>query len=160
MTPTRTHVPAARHELGREASTALWPPVTGDDTVKLPALPKLPIAAGALLVWVAAAPWVWDYSSSASAVASHIFFVVAFGPLTLLVVALRPTAVVLLGAGVWLALSPWLLGFVTNHSAWLSDGATGILLAIVAARAAGIALPGLAKRHPRAELVEAAGSRP
>ena len=28
---------------------------------------------------------------------------------------------VTLGAGLWLAVSPWILGYSTNHSAWLSE---------------------------------------
>jgi hypothetical protein len=128
---------------------------------------KLNLAAGSLLLWVALAPWIWGYSGSPSAVASHVFFVFAFGPLTLLILVLRPAAFVLLVAGTWLALSPWLLGYATNHSAWLSDGVTGILFSCVAARAAEISLsaavPKWAKRRRSAAAsgeLETAGSRP
>lgn len=126
---------------------------------------RLHVASGALMLWVALAPWVWHYSTSASAVASHIFFLFAFAPLTLLVLVLRPAAIVVLGAGVWLAVSPWVLGYATNHSAWLSDGVTGILLSIVTAHALGLhvsaLLPGgAARRRARARApVETAGSR-
>jgi hypothetical protein len=105
---------------------------------------KLNLAAGSLLLWVASAPWIWGYSSSPSAVANHVFFVFAFGPLTLLIVVLRP-----------------------NHSAWLSDGVTGVLLTCVAARAVGFSLsaavPKWAKRRRSAAAsgeLETAGSRP
>ena len=127
---------------------------------------KLNAAAGALILWVALGPWVWGYASSPAAVASHVFFVFAFGPLTLLIAVLRPAAYVVLAAGLWLAASPWLLGYATNHSAWLSELVTGALLSIVAARAAGIDLvrlmPARGKRSRGATApvpVETAGSR-
>jgi hypothetical protein len=101
---------------------------------------RLNAAAGALILWVALGPWVWGYATSPAAVASHVFFIFAFGPLTLLIAVLRPAAYVLFAAGLWLASSPWLLGYATNHSAWLSDLATGALLTMVAAHAAGINL--------------------
>lgn len=101
-----------------------------------PGLDKLNLAAGALMLWVALGPWVWGYASNGSAVASHVFFIFAFGPLTLLLVVLRPAAFVLFTAGLWLAVSPWLLGYATNHSAWLSELVTGVLLSIIGARAA------------------------
>jgi hypothetical protein len=128
---------------------------------------KLNFAAGSLLLWVALAPWIWGYSGSPPAVASHVFFVFAFGPLTLLILVLRPAAFVLLVAGVWLALSPWLLGYATNHSAWLSDGVTGVLFSCVASRAVGISVlttvPRWARRRQSATgsgELETAGSRP
>jgi hypothetical protein len=127
---------------------------------------KLILAAGSLLLWVALAPWIWGYSGSPPAVASHVFFVFAFGPLTLLILVLRPAAFMVFAAGVWLALSPWLLGYAPNHSAWLSDGVTGILLSCVASRAVGFspsaALPKWAKRRRSAGSgeLETAGSRP
>jgi hypothetical protein len=129
-------------------------------------LEKLNLAAGALMLWVALGPWIWGYASSGSAVASHVFFIFAFGPLTLLIVVLRPAAFVVFAAGLWLAASPWLLGYAANHSAWLSELATGLLLSIVAGRSAGISGSTLIhsrdKRRRRATaspVVEAAGSR-
>ena len=127
---------------------------------------RLNAAAGALILWVALGPWVWGYASSPAAVASHVFFIFAFGPLTLLIAVLRPAAYMLLAAGVWLASSPWLLGYATNHSAWLSELVTGALLSVVAARAAGInvatLMPARGKRRRRATSpgsAETAGSR-
>ena len=108
---------------------------------------RLNIAAGALILWVALGPWVWGYATSPAAVASHVFFIFAFGPLTLLLLVLRPAALTLLAAGVWLAASPWLLGYATNHTAWLSDLVTGLLLTTVAARAAAITIPTPARKH-------------
>jgi SPW repeat len=127
---------------------------------------KLNAIAGTLILWVAAGPWVWGYASNPAAVASHVFFIFAFGPLTLLIVVFRPAAYTILAAGLWLAASPWLLGYATNHSAWLSELITGLLLTTVAARAAGINVaafvPTRRRRHPPATnstAVETAGSR-
>jgi hypothetical protein len=106
---------------------------------------KLNVAAGALMLWVALGPWAWGYAGSGAAVASHVFFIFAFGPLALLIEVLRPAAFVVLVSGLWLAASPWILGYATNHSAWLSELVTGILISIVGAHAAGIrvaTLPG------------------
>jgi polyferredoxin len=103
-------------------------------------LQKLNVAAGALLIWVAVGPWFWGYAGSASAVASHVFFLFAFGPLTLLILVLRPAAFVLLVAGLWLAISPWVLGYATSHTAWLSELVTGVLFSVVAGRAAAVRL--------------------
>ena len=136
--------------------------------LRLPSLglDKLNLAAAALILWVALGPWIWGYASSSSAVASHVFFIFAFGPLTLLIVVLRPVAFVVFAAGLWLAASPWLLGYATSHSAWLSELTTGLLLSIVAGRAAGISVTALIhsrdKRRRRvtaSPAVEAAGSR-
>jgi hypothetical protein len=124
---------------------------------------KLEGAGGALLLWVAVAPFAWGYSASPAAVASHVFFLFAFGPLTLIMVNLRPAAYVLTAAGTWLLVSPWILGYATNHTAWLSDGVSGILFTIVAAHAAGIRVPAPAlHRHRSAAappVAETAGSR-
>ena len=57
---------------------------------------RLPMAAGAVMLWVAVSPWLWGFAGSRSAVANHVFLVFAFGPLALLVVALRPAALVTL----------------------------------------------------------------
>jgi polyferredoxin len=129
-------------------------------------LDKLNLAAGALMLWVALGPWLWGYAGNGSAVANHVFIIFAFGPLTLLLVALRPAAFVMFLAGLWLAVSPWLLGYATNHSAWLSELVTGVLLSIVGGHAAGISrstfVPGRGRRRrptTAARPVEAAGSR-
>jgi hypothetical protein len=122
---------------------------------------RLNAAAGALILWVALGPWIWGYATSRAAVASHVFFIFAFGPLTLLIVVLRPAAYVLLAAGLWLAVSPWLLGYATNHTAWLSELVTGTLLTILAAHAAGINVAALVptrRRHRQPTTIKAAGS--
>lgn len=91
---------------------------------------RLNAAAGGLLLWVALGPWVWGYASSPAAVASHVFFIFAFGPLTLLTAVLRPAAYVVFAAALWLAASPWVLGYALNHSAWLSELVTGAPLSV------------------------------
>jgi hypothetical protein len=126
---------------------------------------KIPAAGGLVLLWIALAPFLWGYSTNPAAVASHVFFLFAFGPLTLIILNLRPAAYVLTAAGLWLALSPWLLGYATNHTAWFSDGVTGILFSVLAAHAAGIRVATLAQhpdRHPAAKprVMDAASSRP
>lgn len=124
---------------------------------------KLEAAGGAFLLWIAVAPFAWGYSTSSAAVASHVFFLFAFGPLTLIMVNLRPAAYVLTAAGIWLLVSPWILGYATNHSAWLSDGVTGILFTIVASHAAAIRVPTPAVHRQRSAaappVAETAGSR-
>jgi SPW repeat len=126
---------------------------------------RLNAAAGALILWVALGPWVWGYAGSPAAVASHVFFIFAFGPLTLLIAVLRPAAYAVLAAGLWLAASPWLLGYATNHSAWVSEFVTGALLSVVAARAAGINVAAFVPARRRrgqpasSTAVETAGSR-
>ena len=101
-----------------------------------------------------------------AAVASHVFFIFAFGPLTLLIAVLRPAAYVVFAAGLWLAASPWVLGYALNHSAWLSELVTGALLSLVAASAAGISVARLISARGRRRRrtaapgsVETAGSR-
>jgi SPW repeat len=127
---------------------------------------RLNTATGALILWIALGPWIWGYATSPAAVASHVFFIFAFGPLTLLIAVLRPAAYVVFAAGLWLAASPWLLGYALNHSAWLSELVTGSLLSVVAASAAGFSVARLTsargKRGSRttsAGSVETAGSR-
>lgn len=126
-------------------------------------LNRLNLAAGAVVLWIALGPWIWGYAGNGSAVASHVFFIFAFGPLTLLLGVLRPAAFVVFGAGLWLAASPWLLGYATNHSAWLSEMTAGLLLSVIGARATGLRVSTLTSNHRRSSTgsraVEAAGSR-
>jgi hypothetical protein len=107
---------------------------------------KIPAAGALVVLWIALAPFLRGYSTNPAAVASHVFFLFAFGPLTLIILNLRPAAYVLTAAGLWLALSPWLLGYATNHTAWLSDGVTGIVFSILAARGAGLRISAVS--HP------------
>lgn len=96
------------------------------------------IAAGALTLWIAIAPWLWGFAGAPAAVANHVFLVFAFGPLAAMMVALRPAALVTVVGGVWLVLSPWVLGYAGDHTAWLNELVTGALLVVLAASAAGL----------------------
>jgi SPW repeat len=98
----------------------------------------LPIAGGALILWIAASPWIWGYAGSHSAVANHVAIVFGFGPLALMMANLRAAALVTLLGGAWLAVSPWLLGYASDHAAWLCELVTGFLLVVLSVRAAGL----------------------
>lgn len=109
--------------------------------MKRPRIPHLddrrPLAAGAVILWIAISPWLWGFADSHPAVANHVSIVFAFGPLALLIANLRPAAFVTLLGGIWLAISPWLLGYATDHAAWLDELVTGLLLIVLCASAAG-----------------------
>jgi hypothetical protein len=120
-------------------------------TPKLPGLSdRRPLAAGAVMTWVAASPWIWGFADKNAAVANHVFMVFSFGPLVLLIAALRPAAIVTIAGGVWLALSPWILGYAGDHQAWLSELVSGLLLTALGASAAGIWQPTRGRRANRA----------
>jgi SPW repeat len=110
-------------------------------------LDRRPLAAGAVILWVALSPWLWGFAGSRAAVANHVFLVFAFGPTALLIVALRPAAFTTLLGGVWLALSPWVLGYAANHIAWLNELITALLLIVLAASAAGARSPVRVRRE-------------
>jgi hypothetical protein len=118
--------------------------------IRLPSLPRpielrslpgpadrRPLAAAALVVWIAISPWVWGFAGARPAIANHVFLVLGFGPIALLIVALRPAAFVTIAGGLWLLASPWVLGYAGDHLAWLNEVVTGALLAILAFNAAG-----------------------
>jgi hypothetical protein len=67
-----------------------------------------------------------------------VFLIFSFGPLTLIMGNLKPAAVFALLGGSWLVVSPWLLGYASDHIAWLNELVTGMLLIILAADAAGL----------------------
>jgi hypothetical protein len=125
---------------------------------------RLPLAAGAVMLWVTPSPWIWGFADARSAVANHSFFTMAFGPLAVMIAVLRPAAFVALGGGIWLALSPWLLGYATNDVAWLNELVSGGLLVVLCSHAAGLShrIRGR-KRHgrtaqPASATVQPAGS--
>jgi hypothetical protein len=108
-------------------------------TPKLPGLAdRRPLAGGAVITWVAVSPWIWGFADKNAAVANHVFMVFSFGPLVLLIAALRPAAIATIAGGVWLALSPWVLRYAGDHQAWLSELVSGLLLITLGASAAGI----------------------
>ena len=83
-------------------------------------------------------PWIWGFAASRPAIANHVFLVLGFGPLAVMIAVLRPAAVVTILGGVWLALSPWILGYAFDHGAWLNELVAGGLLAVLGTSAAGI----------------------
>jgi SPW repeat-containing protein len=114
----------------------------------LPAIPRpdrRQIAGGAIFLWVALSPWLWGFADSHAAVANHVALVFGFAPLALIMVNLRPAAIVTLLAGVWLIASPWVLGYATDHAAWLNELVSGAALVALCANVAGVGL----LRHAR-----------
>jgi hypothetical protein len=72
---------------------------------------------------------VLGFSASHAAVASHIVFAMALAPIALLVGALPAAAVSTAAAGVWLAISPWALGYASlGVGAWSADLVAGVAL--------------------------------
>jgi hypothetical protein len=104
---------------------------------------RLPFAAEAVLLWIAVGPWLWGFAASRSAVANHVFLVFAFGPLAMMIAALRPAAFVTIAGAVWLAFSPWLLGYATINAAWINELVSGSLLAVLCLKAAGVRRPAI-----------------
>jgi SPW repeat len=113
--------------------------------MKRPPIPHIydrrPLAAGAVILWIAISPWVWGFADSHSAVANHVSLVFGFGPLALLIANLRAAAFVTLLGGVWLAISPWVLDYAGDHAAWLNELVAGLLLIVLCASAAGVPIP-------------------
>ena len=96
----------------------------------------LPAAASTLVAFALAAPWLLDFNASHPAVANHIAFAMAFGPLALMVTALRAAAVTCIAGGTWLIASPWLLGYASTGSAgWLADLLLGAALVLLSSEA-------------------------
>jgi hypothetical protein len=108
---------------------------------------RLPLTAGAVVLWIAVGPWLWSFSASQSAVANHVFLVFAFGPLSMLIAVLRPAAFVTLAGAVWLILSPWVLGYATLNAAWISELVSGSLLAVLCLAAVGVRRSAIRRRH-------------
>ncbi len=123
-----------------------------------PGLDRRPLAGGAVITWVAVSPWLWGFADSNAAVANHVFMVFSFGPLAMLIVSLRPAALVTIIGGLWLVLSPWVLGYATDHQAWLNELVTGLLLIALSASAAGLRGPVRARRRPAVRQATPAGT--
>jgi hypothetical protein len=115
---------------------------------RLAAQNRLPLTAEAVVLWVAVGPWLWGFASSQSAVANHVFLVFAFGPVTMLIAALRPAAFVTLAGAVWLVSSPWVLGYATLDVAWIDELISGTLLAALCLTAAGVRRPSIRPGRP------------
>jgi hypothetical protein len=102
----------------------------------LPIPDRRAIAGAAILLWVAASPWIWGFADAHPAVANHVALVFAFGPLALLIANLRAAAIVTLLGGIWLVASPWVLGYAGDHLAWLNELVSGAALIILCAETA------------------------
>jgi hypothetical protein len=118
---------------------------------------RRPIAGSAIFLWVAASPWVWGFATSRAAVANHVALVFGFAPLVLIMVNLRPAALVALLGGVWLAASPWALGYATNDFAWLNELISGLALIVLCLHVAGVRF--LTRRGSPPVVANTAGSR-
>jgi len=86
-----------------------------------------------LLGWAIVAPWVWGYQHAGAAHASHIALSMAAIPLCVLAAALPAVGALVALAGLWLALSPWVLGYAAfGVAAWANDLIGGSLLMLAA----------------------------
>ena len=81
--------------------------------IRPPVPPAVPAVAVAAIVLTVAAPWPLGFGDRHAAIADHIAFAMAVAPIASLLGALPAAAPVTIAAGVWLALSPWLLGYAT-----------------------------------------------
>jgi len=96
----------------------------------------LPAAASTLIALALAAPWLLNLDKSHPAVANHIAFAMAFGPLALMVTALRAAAATCIAGGTWLIASPWVLGYAsTGLAGWLADLLLGAALILLSSEA-------------------------
>jgi hypothetical protein len=93
--------------------------------------PLPPLAAG-LVALGAASPWLLGFGTSHAAIANGIAFAMGFAPLALMIGALPPAAAVGVAGGVWLAASPWALGYSSmGVAAWGADLLLGVAIAAV-----------------------------
>jgi hypothetical protein len=96
----------------------------------------LPVLAATVITAITAAPWALGFSTSHAAVAGHIAFAMAFGPIALLISALPAAAVTTAAAGAWLAASPWALGYASlGATTWSADLLAGVALIALGVRA-------------------------
>jgi SPW repeat len=100
----------------------------------------LPTFAATVVTAITTAPWALDFSASHAAVAGHIAFAMAFGPIALLISALPAAAVTTAAAGAWLVASPWALGYASlGATAWSADLLAGLTLIALGVRARHVA---------------------
>jgi hypothetical protein len=96
----------------------------------------LPLFAATVVTTITVAPWALGFDASHAAVAGHIAFAMAFGPIALLIGALPAAAVSTAAAGAWLAASPWALGYATlGATSWSADLLAGLVLIALGVRA-------------------------
>jgi hypothetical protein len=100
----------------------------------------LPVLAATVVTAITVAPWTLGFSASHAAVAGHIAFAMAFGPIALLISALPAAAVTTAAAGAWLVASPWALGYASlGATAWSADLLAGLTLIALGVRARHVA---------------------
>jgi hypothetical protein len=99
-------------------------------------LDPLPGVAVTVVAASTIAPWALGFSADHAAVAGHIAFAMTFGPIALLLTALRAAAWTTAAAGAWLAVSPWALGYAPRGTAaWSADLVAGLALIALSRRA-------------------------
>jgi hypothetical protein len=99
--------------------------------VKLPR----PLLASGLVLLAAVSPWLLGFSGSHAAVANAIAFAMAFAPLTLMIGSLAAASAICVGGGLWLAASPWALGYWSaGVESWGADLLLGAALAAISFR--------------------------
>lgn len=82
-----------------------------------------------LAFWTLIAPTALGFDASTPALAGHIAFAMAFLPLTVIAMALRPALAVCGLGGAWPAISPWVTGYApAETAAWINDLVVGALL--------------------------------
>ena len=97
---------------------------------------KLPAVASGVVLLAAASPWLLGFDSSHAAVANAIAFAMAFAPLTLMIGSLTAASAVCVAGGLWLAASPWALGYSSHGIAgWGTDLLLGLGLAAISGQA-------------------------
>jgi hypothetical protein len=112
----------------------------------------LPATAAVLVTGALATPWLFGFDTSHAAVANHIAFAMAFGPIALMATALRAAAATCTAGGVWLVASPWMLGYASTGTAgWLADvllGAALVAVAFTALSGRAVRLEAMRRRDP------------
>jgi hypothetical protein len=82
------------------------------------------------------APFALGFGSDHAAVAEHIAFAMALGPIALLIAELPSAALATAAGGVWLMAAPWAIGYASQGTAaWSADLAAGVLLIALGCRA-------------------------
>jgi hypothetical protein len=90
-----------------------------------------------VVLLAAVSPWLLGFDGSHAAVANAIAFAMAFAPLTLMIGAFTAVSAVCAAGGLWLAASPWALGYSSYGIAgWGTALLLGAALIAISFRAA------------------------
>jgi hypothetical protein len=102
-----------------------------------PSLPREPVLwAAPIVVATLVAPFLLGYDSVA-VLGNHVSYTLAVAPLALVAAGLAPAAALTALAGVWLAASPFLLGYADEGvEAWAIDLVAGLAVAALGAASA------------------------